>query len=152
MRLLLREARYDDVGRIAEIHMAAFEHNRMLRAQFSIPALYAALQDCIALKAKADIDDHKTTVLVVQDEGPLNTHKAAENPLSEAGQGTQAPIIAFAKWSHPVMSEENYVEPPWIWPEETRLEVLNRWAEKTEKAQREALGDTPCYRQSHSLH
>ncbi|KAI3318493.1 hypothetical protein HD806DRAFT_511806 [Xylariaceae sp. AK1471] len=146
MGLLLREAKCADVGRIAEIHMAAFGPNRMLHAQFSMPALHAALQNCIALKARADIDDPKTTVLVIQNEGALQSTKESEKLLSETKKDTQAPIVAFAKWSHPVTSEDNYVEPPWIWPEGTRLEVLNSWAEKTEKAQSEALGDAPCYR------
>lgn len=64
-QLHLRAARREDVHRIAEIHMAAFGPNAMLHAQFPTPPTRKALQSCIANKALADIDNPKTTVLVV---------------------------------------------------------------------------------------
>jgi hypothetical protein len=63
--LLMRLATRQDAPRIAEIHMAAFGTNAMLLAQFPTPAIRQALQISIENKALADIDDPKTTVLVV---------------------------------------------------------------------------------------
>ena len=61
----LDTATHRDAPRIAEIHMAAFGPNAMLHAQFPTPAIRQQLQICITEKAFADIDDPKTTVLVV---------------------------------------------------------------------------------------
>ena len=61
----MRDAIRQDAPRIAEIHMAAFGRNAMLHAQFPTPATREALQTCIRDKAVADIEDPKTTVLVV---------------------------------------------------------------------------------------
>lgn len=64
-QLHIRAATREDAPRIAEIHMAAFGPNAMLRAQFPTPAIRQGLQTCIENKAVADIDDPKTSVLVV---------------------------------------------------------------------------------------
>ncbi|KAK6958487.1 hypothetical protein Daesc_001288 [Daldinia eschscholtzii] len=130
MPLSLTVAEQSDAARIAEIHMAAFGSNAMLLAQFPTPAVRNDLKKSIELKALADIEDPKTTVLVVRD--------SSLEPQNNA--------ISFAKWSHPVRPEEDYVEPPWTWPVGTNLGVLNDWAKKTEAAQSHALGDAPCYR------
>lgn len=61
----MRAATRQDAPRIAEIHMAAFGPNAMLHAQFPTPAIRQGLQISIENKALADIDDPKTTVLVV---------------------------------------------------------------------------------------
>jgi len=117
-----------EAARIAEVHMAAFGDNALLRAQFPTPAVREALQKCIELKALADIQDPKTTVLVVRD--------------PKAG----SIVIAFAKWSHPVEEGEDYTEPPWIWPEGTDLDVLGKWTAEVEMALQKVLGTAPCYR------
>lgn len=64
-QLNMRTATPEDAPRIAEIHMAAFGPNAMLHAQFPTPTIRKRLQTCIEKKALADIDDPKTTVLVV---------------------------------------------------------------------------------------
>lgn len=64
-QLRLHTATREDASRIAEIHMAAFGPNAMLHAQFPTPIIRQELQKCIEKKALADIDDSKTTVLVV---------------------------------------------------------------------------------------
>ena len=117
-----------EAARIAEVHMAAFGDNALLRAQFPTPVVREALQKCIELKALADIQDPKTTVLVVRD--------------PKAGSR----VIAFAKWSHPVEEGEDYTEPPWIWPEGTDLDVLGKWTAEVEMALQKVLGTAPCYR------
>ncbi|KAI1377029.1 putative GNAT family acetyltransferase [Hypoxylon crocopeplum] len=131
MPISLAFAQHADAARIAEIHMAAFGSNEMLLAQFPTSFVRDALKKCIELKASADIDDPKTTVLIIRD--------------SISG-GLETKIIAFAKWSLPVPVDENYTEPPWIWPPGTNLKILDGWTEKSEEAQSRAVGDAPCYR------
>uniref|UniRef100_A0A0B7K9Y3 N-acetyltransferase domain-containing protein n=1 Tax=Bionectria ochroleuca TaxID=29856 RepID=A0A0B7K9Y3_BIOOC len=133
--LLMRLATRQDAPRIAEIHMAAFGTNAMLLAQFPTPAIRQALQISIENKALADIDDPKTTVLVVA-VGSDDPEKSLDN------------VISFAKWSHPVDPSEGYVEPPWIWPEGTDLETLAAWTARAAEAETRSLGSTPCYRLS----
>lgn len=58
------------------------------------------------------------------------------------------PIVAFAKWSHPVLRGEDYVEPPWIWPEGTDLNTLGAWTAKAAEAESRSLRGAPCYRMS----
>ncbi|KAI4227510.1 MAG: hypothetical protein L6R36_002350 [Xanthoria steineri] len=113
-----------DANRIADIHMAAFGTNALLRAQFPTPDVRTQLRNCIATKAAADIRDPNIAVLVVRD---------------------QDKIVSFAKWSLPVSTSETYVEAPWVWPEGTDLEVLGEWTEKMEEAQQRALGERPSY-------
>lgn len=145
MPLLLMPALRADSGRIAEIHMAAFGSNAMLRAQFPMPALHKALQNTIRLKALADIDDPKTTVLVVRETPGQRAHQGQNESESGKKSEDRGTVIAFAKWAHPVLEGEDYFEPPLLWPEGTNLEVLGGWTEKTEEAQERALGRTPCY-------
>ncbi|KAI0025586.1 hypothetical protein F4780DRAFT_341643 [Xylariomycetidae sp. FL0641] len=97
-----------DAARIAEIHMAAFSSNTMLLAQFPTPRVREQLQESIRLKALGDIADPQVSVLVVRDE----TEK-------------QHAVMAFAKWSHPVSSDQDYNETPWIWPPCTDLGLVN---------------------------
>ncbi|KAF2475795.1 uncharacterized protein BDR25DRAFT_339793 [Lindgomyces ingoldianus] len=156
MPLALSVALPADSGRIAEIHMAAFGPNAMLRAQFPTPAVRDALQRSIESKALADILDPKTTVLVVRD-----LDQAAPGGKDQSDQSTdvrftgdehdedackKGTIISFAKWAHPVAEDEEYEEPPWHWPEGTALEVLNEWTKQMEEAQEKVVGSTPCYR------
>ncbi|KAI0844407.1 putative GNAT family acetyltransferase [Daldinia vernicosa] len=147
MPLSLGVAELADAARIAEIHTAAFGSNAMLLAQFPTPAVRTALKKSIELKALADIDDPKTTVLVVRDPS-LETHSSNAASANEQTRErrNKEQVVAFAKWAHPVQPNENYVEPPWIWPAGTNLGVLDDWAKKTEEAQLRAVGNTPCYR------
>ena len=126
MTLKLTYASEENASRIADIHMAAFATNVMLLAQFPTPAIRDGLRAAIARKALDDIRDHHTAVLLVQD--------------SEL----ESEIICFAKWSLPSSTSEN--EAPWIWPEGTRLDILDQWTQKVEGAKSKVLGDEPCYR------
>ncbi|CAH0058558.1 unnamed protein product [Clonostachys solani] len=129
----MRLARRQDAPRIAEIHMAAFGSNALLRAQFPTPAVRQALQKSIENKALADIDDPKTDVLVV-----IIGSNDPENSLEK--------VISFVKWSHPVNPGENYVEPPWVWPKGTDLDLLAAWTARAAEAQSRSVGSTPFYR------
>lgn len=52
-------------------------------------------------------------------------------------------IIGFANWSLQSSTSDN--EEPWIWPEGTRLEILDQWAQRFEGAKLKVLGDEPCH-------
>ncbi|KAI1412218.1 putative GNAT family acetyltransferase [Hypoxylon sp. FL1857] len=132
MALKMTPATRADARRIAEIHMAAFGDNAMLRTQFPTTAVREGLQRSIEWKALADIDDPHVTVLVVRD---LDCQCEAKHD-----------VIAFAKWSHPISNTEDYVEAPWIWPDGTDEGVLEAWTKKTEEALEHAIGAVPCYR------
>lgn len=62
---------------------------------------------------------------------------------SEENVGT---VVAFAKWSHPIYPDEDYVEPPWIWPEDTDFETLRAWTAKAADAESRSIRGVPCYR------
>ncbi|KAI9689628.1 MAG: hypothetical protein M1820_010149 [Bogoriella megaspora] len=126
----------------------------MLQAQFPTVHTRQALQRSIELKASADIDDPRISVLVVKllhsedvndtQEGTVEDPRE-ENALDRDKPVSQGEIIAFAKWSHPITKGEEYLEPPWSWPDGTNWEVLDDWTKKTEEAQERTIGDTPCY-------
>ncbi|KAI1441914.1 putative GNAT family acetyltransferase [Annulohypoxylon stygium] len=141
MPLILATAQHEDAVRIAEIHMAAFGSNTMLLAQFPTTAVRQAMKQCVRLKALADIDDPNITVLVVRDSGLAK--RAGDN--QDCSFSTTAKVIAFAKWAHPLSTNEEYTEAPWIWPEGTNLKVVEEWTKKTEEAHARAVGDSPCY-------
>ena len=122
----LSVAEESDCQRIATIHMAAFEANAMLQAQFPTPSTRERLKICIAQKALDDIRDIKIAVLVVRD--------------------SEGKIVSFAKWSLPIFEPDAYVESPWFWPEGTDFVCLEAWAEKVESAKLRILGGRPCYR------
>ncbi|KAI2472631.1 putative GNAT family acetyltransferase [Annulohypoxylon bovei var. microspora] len=147
MPLTLANAGREDAVRIAEIHMAAFGSNAMLLAQFPTTAVRDALKRCIQLKALADIDDPNITVLVVRDSDFADISNTIELGENEQASKHQAGgrVIAFAKWAHPVPTDEDYIEPSWIWPEGTNLDIIEDWTKKTEEAQAHAVGVAPCY-------
>ena len=122
----LSVAEESDCQRIAAIHMAAFEGNAMLQAQFPTLSTRESLKICIAQKALDDIRDLRIAVLVVRD--------------------SEGEIISFGKWSLPIFEPDTYVESPWFWPEGTDLVCLEAWVEKVECANRRILDDKPCYR------
>ena len=128
MPLHVSPASETDATRIAAIHMAAFGTNAMLLAQFPTPTVREKLQICIATKALADIRDPEIAVLVVRDGGNADE------------------VVSFAKWSLPVREGEACVESPWLWPEGTELEVLDRWTRVVEEAKERVVGEGACYR------
>lgn len=154
MPLRLDPANPADAGRIAEIHMAAFASNAMLLAQFRTPDVREGLRESIRLKALADIEDPKITVLVVRDDPPdsysLNTTKGDDDDDDDAirqnGENRAGKVISFAKWSHPVRKDEGYEEAPWVWPPGTNMAVLEGWGRVTEAMQEQAIGSQPSYR------
>ncbi len=131
MTLKLTFATEQDASRIADIHMAAFATNAMLIAQFPSSAVREGLRISIACKTTDDIRDSHIAVLLVRDTD-LNDE-----------------VISYAKWSLPSSTSGN--EAPWIWPEGTRLDILNQWTEKVDRAKKKILGDERCYRTPSTL-
>ncbi|PGH09490.1 hypothetical protein GX51_00595 [Blastomyces parvus] len=123
MPLTLTNAEESDVGDIADIHLASFGQNMMLRAQFPTPALREGLRVSLMDKAREEIRDPQWAVLVIRDENE---------------------IISFAKWKRPV-NDAAYHEAPWRWPEGTRMDILDEWTKKVDDACSRAIGNTPCY-------
>lgn len=162
MALILSEATANDAARIADIHMAAFGPNLMLRTQFPTAGVREGLRKTLELKAIADMKDDKTTVLVVRILKQTKRHKGDDESRYLDGQikesnenidgSSYSEVIAFAKWSHPVDADEEYNEPPWIWPEGTNYEVLNRWDDLLQEVQNRTMGKTPCYRMLRITH
>ncbi|KAI0861772.1 putative GNAT family acetyltransferase [Xylaria cubensis] len=152
MPLKLYPAVPADAGRISEIHMAAFASNAMLLAQFQTPEVREGLQESIRLKALADIEDPKISVLVVRDIPQNSETREAEDEMSRISdvgnsEGDEmGKVVAFAKWSYPVGKDENYEEAPWIWPPGTNINILEGWGRAAEEVQEQLMGDKPCYR------
>ena len=124
MALTLCPASESDADCIADINMAAFGANAMLRAQFPTGAIRSEIRESIAQKALADIRDSTKAVLVVKDGND---------------------IISFAKWDLPAFEGEAYVETQWVCPDGTDLAVLNGWMEKVEEAEERVVGGHQCY-------
>ncbi|KAI9150012.1 hypothetical protein HJFPF1_09762 [Paramyrothecium foliicola] len=131
-QLRMRVATRADATRIAEIHMAAFGPYAMLHAQFPSPRIREKLLVSVENKALADIDDPKTTVLVV----------------SSSGEDNADSVIDFAKWLHPVHPSDHYVQSPWAWPDGTDLDTLGAWTARAAEAESRAVPDARCYRLS----
>ncbi|KAH8700371.1 acyl-CoA N-acyltransferase [Talaromyces proteolyticus] len=124
MTLALSLAEEADADRIADIHMAAFGTNLMLRAQFPTPSVRDKLRVSLAEKVINEIRDPKWEILIVRDEKE---------------------IVSFAKWRRPILESEVYVESPWNWPDGTRLDVLEDWTRIVEDASEKVLCGKPCY-------
>ncbi|KAI1276052.1 putative GNAT family acetyltransferase [Xylaria sp. FL0933] len=158
MPLKLCPAVSADADRISEIHLAAFASNSMLLAQFPTPDVRRELQESIRLKALADIDDPKITVLVVRETPPASdvpivtgAEAASSYECRVPGQcsrqeAQEGQVIAFAKWSHPINRDEEYEETAWIWPPGTNMKILESWGRAAEEGQEQAMGRDPCYR------
>ncbi|KAI0802188.1 putative GNAT family acetyltransferase [Xylaria sp. FL0064] len=157
MPLKLYPAVPADTDRISEIHLTAFASNTMLLAQFPTPHVRKGLQESIRLKALADIDDPKITVLVVRETPPasetllVGAETGVKYSCQVTGQGNrqeaqEGQVIAFAKWSHPISRDEEYEETAWIWPPGTNMKILESWGRAAEEGQEQAVGRDPCYR------
>ena len=144
MPLILSHAAPQDAARISEIHMAAFSSNEMLLAQFPTPDIRAALKNGIEKKALADINDPKTSVLVVRELEMMQMEVDVDGARNDVETGK---IISFAKWSHPVLDGEDHSEPQWVWPEGTEREILEKWTKVVDEAQEKVLGREPSYRE-----
>jgi len=138
MVLHLSEAAADDVDRIAEIHLAAFDSNVLLHAQFPTKASLEWLHSILSremLSAIQNEHDSGKAVLIVKDTDADNQ------------------IISFAKWDLPVGFSKGSYHSNLTWPEDCRQEYLEQYYELAEATKNRVVGDQPCYRKNEaSIH
>ncbi|KAH9212641.1 hypothetical protein DL95DRAFT_391363, partial [Leptodontidium sp. 2 PMI_412] len=124
MVLQLRPASPSDADRIATIHLAAFNSNPLLHAQFPTPASLAALQTILAQETLHAIQNRQNAkaILVVRD--------------TELEGGEEEQVIGFAKWDLPRKEgEEKLVLHEGVtWHEDCRTEWLDRYHDLAEEA------------------
>ena len=125
--LTLSLATHEDVARIAAIHLAAFNVNPLLHAQFPTPQDLANLQEFLAEDTSEELSDPTKAVLVV---------KTGEEK-----------IISFAKWTLPEAGGEVLHEDT-AWPKGCVRELLDEYYMKAEAAKRSVIGRESCYRKS----
>jgi hypothetical protein len=128
--LQLTVAAEPDADCIASIHLAAFDSNPLLHAQFPTPSslegLHAALSQDV-LNTIRNREGCGTIVLVVRD------------------TETDGQIISFAKWDLPEKPKD-IVRSDIRWPEDCRQEYLDEYHEKAGSAKNRIIGNKPCYR------
>jgi hypothetical protein len=132
MVLQLSEATEADVDCIASIHLAAFDSNPLLHAQFPTPSSLEGLHASLSQDALSTIRNGESSgeiVLVVRE-------------IEANGQ-----IISFAKWDLPQASKGIFY-PDITWPEGCRREYLDEYFEKAESAKNRVIGDKRCYRKT----
>ena len=133
MVLQLSVATEADVDRITDLHLASFDSNALLHAQFPTKASLEALHSFLrqeTLDTIRNIQAAEKTVLVVRD--------------TETDQ-----IISFAKWDLPNLST-GHAHVGITWPDGCRQEYLDGYYEKAEAAKKRVIGDSPCYRKTSS--
>jgi hypothetical protein len=153
MTFQLELARPDDATRIAEIHMNAFGSNALIRAIHAADEHLKDLFKAVENKALADMQDVKTTVLVVRhvDGSTVNsgTNVSGAGPGNEVDntivKDAKGDVVGFAKWAHPIFPSDDYSPPLWNLPKSTDLEILRPWRVQVEKVEEEIIGHTPRY-------
>ncbi|KAF8858065.1 hypothetical protein BDZ45DRAFT_591659 [Acephala macrosclerotiorum] len=139
MVLRLSAATAVDVDEIAAIHLAAFDSNVLLHAQFPTPASLDALRSYLSQEMLASIrggEESKQAILVVRD--------------TEASDR----IISFAKWDlpDPGYDSKDLQVSDITCVEGCKKEYLEEYVTKAEDAKRRIIGNSPCYRKTESLH
>lgn len=128
MVLHLSGATPDDVEQIADIHLAAFNSNRLLHAQFPTPASLAALRSFLIQQSLASLRSGSKAILVVKD--------------TEAGEK----VISFAKWDLPIAAEsQNVPFPDIMCVEGCNKEYLERYSALADATRARVIGSNPCY-------
>jgi GNAT superfamily N-acetyltransferase len=142
MPFQLEVARPHDAPRIAHIHMDAFSSNALIRAIHAADEGLRDLHEAVERKALADMEDVKTTVLIVRHVNEGDAACESDIAIEKSDNGD---IVGFAKWTHPIHPGDNYVPPPWNLPESTDLKVLGPWRVQAEKLEEKIIGHTPRY-------
>ena len=128
MGLQLSEAVLSDADRIASVHLAAFDSNILLHAQFPTRSSLEGLHTILSKDARDIIQNGETCgkiVLVVRD-------PEADNQ-----------IIGFAKWDLPTVRKSNS---DITWPEGCQQQYLDEYHEKADAVKNRVMGNKPCYR------
>lgn len=133
MVLQLSNASPEDVDRISTVHLAAFDFNVLLHAQFPTPESLAFLHSYLSKEMLYTIHNAQAAgkvVMVVRDTEANNQ------------------IISFAKWDLPTVEKKAHHEGV-TWHEDVRPEFLDSYHEKAERAKDRVVGDKPCYRKNY---
>jgi hypothetical protein len=132
MVLQLSIATEADVDCIASTHLAAFDSNILLHAQYPTPSSLEGLQAYLSQDALDIIQNGQNcgkVILVVRETEAKNQ------------------IISFAKWDLPEISKAP-LHSDITWPTGCRQEYLDEYHEKAEAAKNRVVGDRPCYRKT----
>lgn len=130
MVLHLSRATRDDVDEIADVHLAAFDSNPLLHAQFPTAASLNALHSFLSRSSLASLQTTSKAILVVRD--------------TEVGEK----IISFARWDLPVTAEVDDVS----FPDITSVggcnkEYLEWYSALAEATKARVVRSKPCYRE-----
>jgi hypothetical protein len=137
MVLQLSRATPEDVDEIADVHLAAFDSNTLLHAQFPTPVSLEALRSYLSQEALTSIGVGSKAILVVRD-----------TDVGERGK-----IVSFAKWDLPVVAQDslNVVFPDIMGVEGCNKEYLERYSALAEATKKRVLGSGACYRKINLL-
>jgi len=130
MVLQLSDAAPGDAERIASVHLAAFDSNVLLHAQFPTPESLAVLHSILSQEMLQTIQNVQVSgkaIMVVRD-------TEADNQ-----------IISFAKWDLPNLSNDGHHVGA-AWHVDTRQDLLYLYHEKADQAKERVIGDKMCYR------
>lgn len=130
MVLQVSAAAAEDVDEIAALHLAAFDTNALLHAQFPTTAALDGLQKYLSQEMLHTIEhaaDAEKAVLVVRD--------------TDSGSR----IVGFSKWDLPGLRKDA-PHSDITWPADCRQEYLDRYYELAEVTKDRVIGDKPCYR------
>ncbi|TVY85028.1 Allophanate hydrolase [Lachnellula suecica] len=130
MVLQLSDAADGDVDEIARLHLAAFDSNVLLHAQFPTPESLATLHSVLSQEILHDIQNAQAAGKVV---------KVVRDTEADSK------IISFAKWDLPNVSKVGH-QVDSAWHEDTRREFLDIYHEKARDAKARVVGDKLCYR------
>ncbi|KAH7330224.1 hypothetical protein BKA65DRAFT_404889 [Rhexocercosporidium sp. MPI-PUGE-AT-0058] len=135
MVLQLHPAKPSDADRIATIHLAAFNDNPLLHAQFPTPSSLTALHSILALETQHAIQHAQDAkaILVVRD--------------TEREGGEPEQIIGFAKWDLPREGRKLVLHEGVTWPDDCRQEWLDKYHGLAEEAKERVVGGRSCYRE-----
>lgn len=134
MVLRLSCATSKDVDEIADVHLAAFDSNTLLHAQFPTRASLDALRSYLSQELLASLQVGSKAILVVRD--------------TELGEK----IISFAKWDLPSPAVSQNISMPEITQVEgCNKEFLERYSAMAKATKVRVVGSSPCYRKNDFL-
>ena len=130
----LSHATADDSERIATIHLASFDDNTLLHAQFPTKDTLAGLHTFLRDEIQEVVQEgrrHDKAILVVRDTDTEGS-----------------PVVAFANWDLPE-SGKTHDHAHISWPTGVQRHLIEEYYEKVEAAKGRIIGpDRLCYRKT----
>lgn len=123
----ISSASQEDATQIAAIHLAAFDVNPLLHAQFPTPQDLANLKEFLAKDTSEELLDPAKAVLVAR-----------------TGNGK---VVGFAKWTLPDAGDA-MLHKDTAWPKGCVRKLLDEYYLKAEEVKTRVLGQEKCYRKS----